>query len=932
MATYLLPQVRVFQDVAIAAADSLRELNAFVCGPSAALFRYDTNKTLISLGQYDHVGTNIDGTFQTVYSWPNRPVGALVDQTYTKVYIDDALLRYYSDETSAVIRTDSNKIRHPSVAFADNSLEPTTYPKSAVMKDRGAKAGDTVRIIASDGSGDHELLTYIRGFEGDTVDATVGTAAGASTNQATAAATTSDTADADNTGDVVIDSVTGTAYTGFVTGHVEETYVIEVIQASTGSDHTTARLRITSASGTDDVATKTPSAETVATAIGARGLTVTFDDGAGTDFHLGEKWTVYVREAWTAPAATAAGTYTGDRDRTYIVEVTTGGTSDGTASTDPYVTVNAADGSDFSGPTQVPTAAETAVPIGSYGVTMEWDEADLRKGDVYTVAVTAAKEGLMKTIVLGHNLHDDVPEDDAGTADIRLALYIKDDIEVPEDHVSAGGEQNWTQNATQISLLADIESFHDEWTDSDVQVALPVITESGLLSSNQAYVEYRAWRSDVAAVTPETIRDVADLDDQVPGELHPDNTLKWALFKALSNNDNGQDILYMGVPNPSDSSDWSDVLEKIKDRFDVYGLVPLTYDKTILDLFHAHVTAQSTELANRWRVLWVNLQVDESVAVVDDSLTSDEAVALGVTEDDPSASGTQYTILRVTSDNAELDELGVAPGDTLRYQYSTDAWGNVTYNEYTVDAVLQEDKLRLTSGTSAEESTPKKFEIWHNRSKTEQAEAIAFSAGAWGDRRVRAVWPDRISSGGQEMDGIHLCAALSALSGAVLPHQGLTNVELAGFDDVERTLKHFGASQLDTLAEAGAWIVTQDPRSGEVYTRHALTTGDQENLNEKEEMIVRNLDSISFQIHAAYEPYIGRANATPGILERLEAETNAKIQALRSSGYTQLLGGQLIDGEITDLRISDVFKDRVIVALSLELPAALNNLDVYLSV
>jgi hypothetical protein len=213
----------------------------------------------------------------------------------------------------------------------------------------------------------------------------------------------------------------------------------------------------------------------------------------------------------------------------------------------------------------------------------------------------------------------------------------------------------------------------------------------------------------------------------------------------------------------------------------------------------------------------------------------------------------------------------------------------------------------------------------------ELATAVAAEAGNFADRRVRAVWPDTITVGSDDVEGYHLCAALAALSGGVPPHQGLTRLEIIGFDTVSRTTQLFSRSQLDQMAEAGVWIVTQNP-TGEVYTRHAVTTADYEDINAREEMVVRNVDSISYYMMEQFSPYIGIANVTPSTIDKIGAETRAAIQYLRSANCSTLLGGQLIDGTITELRASPVFRDRIVLALDLEIPYALNNLEIHLIV
>jgi hypothetical protein len=281
--------------------------------------------------------------------------------------------------------------------------------------------------------------------------------------------------------------------------------------------------------------------------------------------------------------------------------------------------------------------------------------------------------------------------------------------------------------------------------------------------------------------------------------------------------------------------------------------------------------------------------------------------------------------MRITSENAELIAAGVQAGDKVRYQFTTDAWGTESYSEYTIDEVISEDTLRLTTGTAMAETTPIKVEIIHEYDTNEQATQIGANASVWASRRISACWPDQIGFGGEMVDNMFLCAARAAISSAVFPNQSTTRSELLGFDDLSRTTDVFSETQLDTMAGNGVDITTRDASSGDVYCRHAVTTADYNDVKLREEQYTRNADSISFRFDTQFSPYIGKANAVPGMLEIIEAETKACIQDLRQE-FTSALGGQLIDATIVELRISPLFIDQILLTLDCQLPAPFNNL------
>lgn len=914
---YELPAVRIFQLTRQLVPPTARRASACLLGGNAQIYRYDvaTEKALCLLSEYNHVGTLIDGDWKNCYAWPNKPVGSTLDPTYTSVRIDKALLRYFRDTSHTMTRVGTNKLRHPTKNFATNGA----YPHAADFLDRGVKVGDLVAITATVDAEEHTLFTYVKGFEGEVIAASIGAATANTANQATVVASVSVSAGAGNTGDADVDSTTN-GYSGYATGRVSETYTVEVIQGSTGGDLTTAILRITSASGLDDVAEQVPAASGYPTDIGARGLQATFADNAG-DFALGDTWTITVVEAWTKTVPTASGTYIGDRDRTYLVEVVTGGISDAEPSDDPWITVRATDGSDFSGPTRVPTAANTAVAAGAYGALIAFNTAKLRLGDRFTFTVTAATTGAYKTLVLAHSLADELPEDD-DTIDLEISLYIRSDVTLPEKSVVSDGDYNWTQTDDEICLFADAQVYESSWTDDGELQPLPIIKEPLATGYNRVYVPYKVWLA--ADTSLRSLADAADLDAALAGPTIPDNPLKYGLSLALQNN-NGYPVYYCVIANPANLDSWADALNTIESKQTTYGITPLTYDAAVLALCKAHVDTQSNPENKRYRSLWAGLEPIRTQVVVSTAASSDGGVVLATTEDNPSVSGTQHTLLRVTSGNANLIELGARPRDVVRIRYATDAWGAVTYDSLVIEEVLTEDTLLLSSGTVSAESVPIKIEIWRSLTKTEQADALAEVAAAYDDWRVQAVFADQIGVGGIAVANYFTAGAIAAMVGGIFQHQGLTNYSLSGFARLSDA-GVFSEDQRNSMAESGVWLVVAD-ETGRVYNRHGLTTAQAATLVEREEVMRRNFDLVCAAFDASWQGQVGVSNATQSKLSALRVQFESTKESLRTEIAD--LGPYLEDATITDLRISPVFKDRIVLNATLELPAPFNNLDAY---
>ena len=497
---------------------------------------------------------------------------------------------------------------------------------------------------------------------------------------------------------------------------------------------------------------------------------------------------------------------------------------------------------------------------------------------------------------------------------------------------------NYFLEDTQICVQEGIIAYHPEWTSAGAEQPLPVM-------DGKVYVTYREYLSELADQV-NSISDVADLDN-IKGQLDPDNPLKWGVYKALSNS-NGTVVKYTAVHDPEqfDSEgrrlgpnldSWVQVLERLKGRDDMYNLVPMTFDRQVQNLWAAHIGGESNEYANNWKAAFFALKAHPVAKVVGEGVLINGVLGEEVTEpvlatlaDDPNATNTQYTKLHVTSGNGYFITNDVRPGDIVRYNFSIDGFSEEQYEEYVVDQVVSESTLLLYSGGDFAVTVPQQVEIYHNRNRNEIVEDIVQQAGSLSNRRVCAVWPDQVGEAGTVQPGYYLAAALAGLVSGVVPHQPLTNVEVAGFDDFSRSYKYFNETQLNRLAEAGTWVVTED-RDGTPHTRHGLTT-DNLDLNRREEMIRRNVDSMSYLFLRRLRPFIGRTNAQPGMVSRLRYEVQRVIDFLTVNGNTQELGSQLIAGTIRKLQIHPLLKDRIEIVLDLTVPAPLNNIELHLVV
>ena len=322
---YVVPQVLVFQEFTAVPDELTNPLRAWIAGGHADLHRYAVadEKAEVSLGAYDK-------DFDAAYDWPGRTAGSVVDADYVKLFIDDAILEYCNlpAGTSGItplkaVSGHNNRIRGAAV-FADNG---TAYARDLKEEASGATVKRSVAVgdIVDIDDGTNSLSTYVRGFVGEVVAATVGLATSDAANSATQAESVAscDVTDVDGYGGTVTMSGTGT-YDGLADGDISEVYTVTVIDPSTGQDYTTARVNVISQSGNDNALNVTPAAGGTAWAIGTRGVTMNLSQNA-SDLAVGDKFVISVGMAFEKAYPVSAGTYTGDIDTTYIVECVEGG-------------------------------------------------------------------------------------------------------------------------------------------------------------------------------------------------------------------------------------------------------------------------------------------------------------------------------------------------------------------------------------------------------------------------------------------------------------------------------------------------------------------------------------------------------------------------------------------------------------------------------
>ena len=362
----------------------------------------------------------------------------------------------------------------------------------------------------------------------------------------------------------------------------------------------------------------------------------------------------------------------------------------------------------------------------------------------------------------------------------------------------------------------------------------------------------------------------------------------------------------------------------------LYGHAPLTNDYEIHTAVRDHVDLMSNEFNKKWRRAYVSTEVPGDYRV------------LGYTEDGDPYTG---TITNDGSGNVVLHDTDgkfiqakVKHGDLLRINFSSDAWGDPTFDNleeggYMVHEVLDEETIILASGPKKPLTVPRRYEIWKKDTANNIAIFAASRSSSLNSRRVNNVFIDgaQYLTDNQEfvtLNPMYLACEIAGLRCSVLPQQGLTNTEISLVSSAEAMFAKYSQEDLDLIAANGSFIVTQEYEDGPRFIRHQLTTkSDLGNLYYEDSVGV-NIDVISFAVKGRLRPYIGRRNVNPQTIREIFNDMYDLLSDYTTDpGFGNSIGPALIGFTDLVIGINETYKDRIDVSSKLEVPLPLNVID-----
>lgn len=955
--SYITPRVQIQQEFEQLPVYSSRALSAFIIGPHYHLARYSepTEKSTTALGVYDGVAVSTGNAYQylvnTAYDIPNVPLGGAADPSYTKVYAENVLANYFphpqlpatgqATKVTLVAAPSggnyTNRVRFPNIVLSTNSASGRAADFSA----RNVSVGDYIDVTGGASTVRAQITALIPDVVASTISSSTADVANNVGAQSVAIGTATYVA---SSGFAATTSTAGSVYYGYASKRiVTDTYTVEVTSVATAGagNLAGAKFSITSASGafakkTDQVLTASVlTLDNSVESVGTNDVKISFAGTTG-EMLVGSKWTVTVSAAVAAfsnsSTVVKSGVYTGPVDMTYKIVVERGGAlyNDTNATNCARLVITA---SDLDQQTVVLPKKDTPFSIGSFGVSASINAGSLTanagadnaliQGDVYYISAQAVKAGAIRTVQLAETVT--TTDIVLNSANLTAKLYLKQtSIRVPAVRDQLLGTTNWAQTGNIITVKSGITSYDSSITAAATPVRLDVVAgdlfveHRDLLQDNTAAINYVESASDV----------ISKLNT-----IDPDNALAQGVYDAVLNSAN-QRVYFLAVGS-NDLAGYLAALKIAEKSDQVYSFVPMTFDRDIQEAVVAHVNAFSTPEVARWRIAWLSVKDDATAVTYSQKPTGGSYTA--TVEDNQLVPGTQLTYVNVAGADFLADDgyggRKLRANDIMRINFTVNSDGAAVYDEYVVSQVLTNTAFLISTPTPQAYSQPVKVELVRSYTKAERARNIAAIGGGYNNRRVRVVFPDSYKSQtGVVKPGYVAAAGLAGLRSGVVPHQGLTNSEFLGAYDLSKVVIEFGQAELDLMAAAGVWIISQSVIGATAYVRHQLTT-DESSLNTSEDSITTNVDSMSYALRDVLAPFIGRYNINNENLTVIRAAITAELNYRSTNTFTARAGNQLTSfnaSDILSLGVDPVSKDKINAEVRLHLPYPLNYLTLKL--
>lgn len=440
----------------------------------------------------------------------------------------------------------------------------------------------------------------------------------------------------------------------------------------------------------------------------------------------------------------------------------------------------------------------------------------------------------------------------------------------------------------------------------------------------RVYIQFEALRTDVTA-NPATsgsagaprgivIETLADITTYL-GDISVRNPLALAAYLAKVNATNTS-IVCIGIDELGNttygtSDAYSRALEAME-GVDVYTMVPLSQNTTVLSLFPTHVNSMSDQTHKRERICFLNYELPTTEA--------DETIASGPYGNSVTGQLHQFNT------GVDLAAEGVTAGDILEISGETDLW-TVTGITGTYIVTLDATDANIPTGLIDVD-----WEIYREgaalTTKSDTADAMAAIGTSINNRRVFVWFPDTVEVDVDgltyELPGFYGAAATAGQIGEKAPQAPLTNFPIAGIAGLDNSDDYFSPDQLSAIRAGGIYVVIQPSGEASPRCQHQLSTNIT-SIQTRELSITTVLDFLAKTLRNALSPLIGIyvidtrfinsqiAPIVSGIKSVVEPNTVEKLNIIKMAQSETFPDTVEIEIEVTPLYPCNTIKVTLIV-------------------
>lgn len=427
-------------------------------------------------------------------------------------------------------------------------------------------------------------------------------------------------------------------------------------------------------------------------------------------------------------------------------------------------------------------------------------------------------------------------------------------------------------------------------------------TQYKVLAGDGFYAEYRC-RSNRYVGSYGMVASVEDVEDML-GKICPENPLGIAVACAVRQS-NGSFVYFTAVKDAdtaqyNEVQAYQDACDLVADTDGIYGIVPCTTNKDVLTDIFGFVIQQSSEEVPYPKYLYASCDIPTETKLND----ADLKISSVTYNDEQKSTSVKF------ESSPLLKMSRIVKGDSLV----------VSGIKYTVSRSNHKDTVYVSDDQSLNIHTGDTADIMHVLNNNADIVSRIIQDKVFSNKRASIFFADGAMYAGMQVPNYCVAAALAGMRSGTYPHAPLSNIQVAS---IQTTEAHgFTASQLKQLGANGFWRVGQN-ENGVVISRRQLTSAAADDVNQDEQSIICNIDSICLTLKHVGRDLVGNSNISPVLLTILQSTLLTQLAGFKTY-VNDLIGPQLLDANLISIQQDEVHKDRIYAELEGQPPKPFN--------